>query len=130
MVQRVLQSFRKLPIAAQCWTAGWVFPLNVATIGLLDLGPYCHKVMTFALLGLTGVFAVTLAQKGVTRLAALPKLMFWTPMIFLILMVLLRYELDPIYASFLLALAVTNLIQVVWAYSDWLDWWRGDRGVL
>lgn len=130
MVKQLWQSYRRQPLMTQVWCACWVFPLNLATLAVLGWGPYCHQIMGFALLGAFGCLAVSLAKRGVTKLGGLPKLIFWTPMVFLIMMVLLRYELSAAYASFLVLLAVTNVIQLTLSYQDWLDWWRGDRGVV
>ena len=129
---QVLASFLSLPTWVRVWLAVCLFPANAAAFLFAD-GPVGHWAsLAFVLVGLSNG-AMVWRQAGLSRLLALPHLLFWGPL----QIYLVGYLIDAakgatpfgpaeIYAA---ALASINGISLMFDAWDSLRWLRGERAV-
>ncbi len=97
-------------------------PANLVPLGFLDQ-PYGMLIAGLAILGMALNLPIMMAERGMSRAMALPHLLFWTPMVLIIVYVLNTHtDLLPIYAQFLLVLLVVDLISLGFDLRDAILW--------
>jgi hypothetical protein len=128
MILAIWRSFRALPFWVQFWVAVILVPVNmIAAIFYTAPNGVLIAVLAIGAMALNGV--IMLIERGFSKAMALPHVLIWTPMVFLILWMLQSGAVDGIYAQFLWILLVVDLISLGFDYKDTRDWLRGERAV-
>ncbi|MES0861226.1 hypothetical protein ABLN87_02575 [Ruegeria sp. SCPT10] len=122
MLRDIWISFRNLPAWVQIWMSVVLVPANLVPLAFLDQ-PYGTLIAGLAILGMALNLPIMMAERGMSRAMALPHLLFWTPMVLIIVYVLNTHtDLLPIYAQFLLVLLVVDLISLGFDLRDAILW--------
>lgn len=122
MLRDIWISFRNLPVWVQIWMSVVLVPANLVPLAFLDQ-PYGTVIAGLAILGMVLNLPIMMAGRGMSRAMALPHLLFWTPMVLIIVYVLNTHtDLLPIYAQFLLVLLVVDLISLGFDLRDAILW--------
>jgi len=123
-------SFRALPIWVQIWVAVILVPVNSAGLAFLD----SFEGRVAALLGIGAMLAngvLMLWQGGFSRAMALPHILPWTGLVLWIAVVITGAEgPEGGLRAYLVVLMLTDIISLVFDYSDTIKWLRGDRAVV
>ena len=129
MISEIWSSFRRLPGWVQIWAVLILIPVNMAAV--LFLGqPYATLIAGLAIGGMLPNLAIMGAERGLSKAMALPHLLFWIPLVVVIVSLLWgKTELGPDYRSFLWALLAINLVSLAFDIPDAWKWWCGDRGI-
>lgn len=129
MVEEIWRSFRRLPVWVQLWMSCWLVPVNLIPLFFLGQGMSSHWIAVLALAGVLPNLGILLRDRGFSSLMALPHLIFWTPLVFLICLTLLENGADGTYQLMLIVLLATNFISLVFDLRDWVAWCAGNRDV-
>ena len=122
MLREIWISFRNLPVWVQIWMSVVLVPANLVPLAFLDQ-PYGTVIAGLAILGMALNLPIMMAERGRSRAMALPHLLFWTPMVLIIVYVLNTHtDLLPIYAQFLLVLLVIDLVSLGFDLRDAILW--------
>lgn len=122
MLKDIWISFRKLPTWVQIWVSVILVPVNLVPLAFLDQ-PYGALIAGLAVLGMALNLPIMIAERSMSRAMALPHLLCWTPMVFIVAYVLNTHtDLLPIYAQFLLVLLVVDLISLGFDLRDAILW--------
>lgn len=122
MLRDIWISFRSLPAWVQIWMSVVLVPANLVPLAFLD-EPYGTVIAGLAILGMALNLPIMIAERGMSRAMALPHLLFWTPMVLIIVYVLNTHtDLLPIYAQFLLVLLVIDLVSLGFDLRDAILW--------
>ncbi|HMB14068.1 MAG TPA: hypothetical protein VKN37_08680, partial [Roseovarius sp.] len=102
MISQIWHSYRRLPLWVQAWVSFILVPVNAASLAFLSepWGLWLAAMAVGAML-LNGV--IMLAERGFSKLMALPHVLIWTPMLGLVLW-LLAQDIAPAYRIYLLIL--------------------------
>ncbi len=129
---RILASFLSLPAWVRLWLLLCLFPANAAAF-LFAAGPVGHWAsLAFVLVGLSNG-AMVWYQAGLSRLLAVPHLVFWGPLqVYLVGHLIAAatgaapFGPAEVYAA---VLASINGISLMFDAWDSLRWLRGERAV-
>lgn len=127
MFADIWESFRRLPVAVQAWVMLVLAPVNLATLLFID-ERFGLVIVVLAIAGMLFNMPILAREKGMTKLMALPHLVFWTPLIVLALIVLFS-DVPAGYRAFLLVLIVVDVVSLAFDARDLKDWMGGDRAV-
>ena len=125
-ITEIWRSFRALPLWVQIWVALVLLPVNLFSLAFVDQ----HNGLLIALLAVGGMapnIVIMLAERGLSRLMALPHVLIWTPLIVIVWQTLGTASQG--YAGFLWLLLAVDLCSLAFDYLDVLKWWRGARTV-
>jgi hypothetical protein len=128
MILAIWRSFRALPSWVQVWVAGILVPVNmIAAIFYTAPNGVLIAVLAIGAMALNGV--IMLIERGFSKAMALPHVLIWTPMVFLIVWMQQSGAVDGIYAQFLWLLLVVDLISLGFDFKDTRDWFRGEKSI-
>ena len=127
LIADVWGSAMRLPGWVLIWVLFVLVPVNLASVAFLS-EPYGVLVAALAVGGMVPNVFIILRERGVSRLMAFPHLVIWTPLVFLLL-VLLQADPAPEYARYLWLLLAVDVISLGFDYRDGWRWWRGERRV-
>ncbi len=122
----IYKSFRALPLWVQVWMLAWLVPVNLASLYFLS-EPLGVWIALLAILGMAPNVLIVLRERGFSKLMALPHILPWTALVAIV--VLARPEQPALYVGYLVLLAATNFISLLFDYPDAIKWLRGDRAV-
>lgn len=126
VVVDIYSSFRALPGWVQIWVVGILMPIN--TVSLFFLGqPWGVLVAILAIGGMLPNLPIMLRERGLSKAMSLPHLLPWTVLVLLIVFV--QPQGDPLYRSYLMALAAINTVSLGFDYVDAYKWWKGERDI-
>ncbi len=127
MIREIWHSYRRLPLWVQLWVAVILVPVNAASLTFVahPSGVWVAAMAVGAML-LNG--AIMLAERGFSKLMALPHVAIWTPMLGLVAW-LLAQDIAPAYRGYLLILLVIDTVSLVFDALDTRKWLSGDREV-
>ncbi|RXV64299.1 hypothetical protein C6W92_07770 [Roseovarius sp. A46] len=127
MIREIWHSYRRLPLWVQLWVAVILVPINAASLTFVahPSGVWVAAMAVGAML-LNG--AIMLAERGFSKLMALPHVAIWTPMLGLVAW-LLAQDIAPAYRGYLLILLVIDTVSLVLDVLDTRKWLSGDREV-
>ncbi len=120
----------QLPTWVKVWVLGVLIPINVLPFGFLDT-QVGRAAAAASLLVIVSNTTILLAQRGVTRLMALPHLIAWIPLIsWLGARLLFDTTLNGSAAGLALALVIVNGISLIFDTIDYVHWLCGQRDVI
>lgn len=127
MIREIWHSYRRLPLWVQLWVAVFLVPVNAASLTFVShpSGVWVAAMAVGAML-LNG--AIMLAERGFSKLMALPHVAIWTPMLGLVAW-LLAQDIAPAYRGYLLILLAIDTVSLVLDALDTRKWLSGDREV-
>ncbi len=135
MKQRLIQcwhSFRTLPTWVQIWVGGILVPVNALAFLMLDTTAGLLTAIA-AIFVLATNIPIMLLERGMSRLMAVPHLLAWYPLVWVLGSDLLAGNPDQPASSleltFMTAVIVINSISLAFDTKDTLDWLRGKRDV-
>jgi len=127
MISQIWHSYRRLPLWVQAWVSVILVPVNAASLAFLSepWGLWIAAMAVGAML-LNGV--IMLAERGFSKLMALPHVLIWTPMLGLVLW-LLAQDIAPAYRIYLLILLAVDVVSLIFDVIDTRKWVSGDRKI-
>ena len=124
------QSARQLPLWVKVWVLGVLVPVNTLPFGFLDTR-VGRAAAVASLLVVISNTTILLAQRGITRLMALPHLIAWIPLVsWLAASLLFDATLSGSEADLAIALLIVNGISLGFDTVDYVHWLCGQRGHL
>lgn len=128
MIADIWQSFRRLPIWVQIWVGLLLAPANLLALAFLDQ-PGGVWVAALAILGMAPNLAIIAAERGLSKAMSLPHLVFWTPLLGVIVWLIASGAASGGYLTFLFLLLAIDAISLAFDYRDAWLWWNGDRKI-
>ncbi len=122
-------SFMRAPLWVRIWMVLWLIPVNLAPLFFVDH----ERGWLIAGLSIGGMLLnvpIVLVERGLSRLMALPHILLWTPLVLACLLLLALGVESVGYARLLWILVVTDIVSLLFDYSDFIRWLRGDRKIL
>jgi len=123
----IWHSTKALPTWVQVWLGVFLLPPICATLFFLD-EPMGTTIAFLALLGVLPNMPIMLGERGFTKLMALPHILPWLAMNYLI--VAQWPNAEGAYAVMLWSLAIVTSISIVFDINDLTIWVKGDRSVV
>lgn len=125
----IWNSFRVLPGWVQFWVAIILVPVNCASV--LFLGQVSGlAVLVLALGGMMPNLVLMIAERGFSRAMSFSHLIFWIPLIFLVIWLITgKANISAGFRAYLYVLLVVDLISLMFDFSDSWKWLHGDRKV-
>ncbi|MCP5088142.1 MAG: hypothetical protein GY952_15225 [Rhodobacteraceae bacterium] len=128
MILDIWNSFRSLPIWVQIWVGIILVPVNMLALAFLS-APGGILIASLAVGGMAPNALLMLWERGLSKAMAFPHLVIWTPLLFVVGLMLIGAELTPGYRWFLMVLFATDAVSLAFDYPDALRWVRGERKV-
>ena len=126
MIAEIWNGFRRLPLWVQVWVICILVPVNVAALYFIGV-PFGPLVAGLAIGGMMPNLYFIFAERGWSKIMAVPHLSIWTPLVVLLAWLLLTDRVAGSFASYCLILLIIDLISLAFDFPDALKWWRGDR---
>lgn len=133
MVLDIWRSFRRLPLWVQVWIAFILVPVNLLPLAFWLTGAsFWGGIALLSVGGMMPNLPIMIVERGMSKTMSLPHLLFWTPLVLILLQMLAQRGLsgpwDREDLTLLLLLSV-NVVSLGFDYVDAFKWWRGDREV-
>ncbi len=113
----------------QIWVALILVPVNVASL-LFVTRPGGLLIAALAVGGMLPNIAIMFAERGLSKLMALPHVLIWTPLVIIIALTMSDcMGCERGYVNFLLLLLITDLVSLAFDFPDLWKWWKGDRAI-
>lgn len=133
MVTSIWRSYRRLPLWVQIWISALLVPLNLLPLVFwLSGAPFWGAIAFLSVAGMLPNLPIMIRDRGMSKAMSLPHILFWTPLVLILLQVLVQRGLSAPWDGedlTLAALLVINMISLGFDYVDALKWWRGDRAI-
>ena len=129
MIGDVWKSFWRLPAWVKVWMVGILVPVNLASVFFISYfaGQW---IAGLAIAGMAFNIPIMLKDRGMSKLMALPHLVFWIPAVLLAYWILSNKGGVPSqYVSYLRLLIGVNLVSLAFDIPDFVRWLRGDREI-
>jgi len=110
----------------QIWVALILVPVNMLSLLFLN-EPKGILIAALAVGGMMPNIAIMLAERGLSKMMALPHLLIWIP-----LLLILWSQLGAVtggYQTFLWLLFAVDGLSLAFDIPDAWKWWKGDRAV-
>jgi len=122
-------SLRSLPIWVQVWVIGILIPVNASAFVLLEFQS-AQWVAWSAIFVVATNIPIMFWERGLSKFMALPHLMAWIPLEFLLAMRMVSNpSLPPPEQTFVVILLVVNGVSIVFDTLDTWRWLKGDRAI-
>lgn len=128
MISDIWASYRRMPFWVQIWVFGILVPVNAAAI-LFALEPYGVLVATLSIGGMLPNLYFMFAERGFSRIMALPHLVLWSPLVILLIWLLGTGVASGGFWIFCLILLAIDVISLAFDLPDAWKWWRGARDI-
>lgn len=128
LIKDIFASLGRMPVWVIIWMFVILVPANIAT--LLFLGePYSLAIAALGIAGFASNLVLLFTEKGFGNILAIPHLIFWIPLVFLIAYVVYfsNAALPENYALFLHALFLINAFSIFFDIRDAWRWKQGAR---
>lgn len=129
MLREVWQSFHRLPLWVRLWMALWLVPVNLWSLAHMG-DPNGAWIAGLAVAGMLPNVAIMAYERGLSKLMALPHLIFWLPCVLLVAVTLLALDVVGGYRVYLWVLLATHLVSLAFDVPDVLRWRRGAREIV
>lgn len=127
MIGEIWQSFRRMPKWVQIWVAIVLAPVNMASVFFLGSDPAGPWITGLAWLGMLFNLPIMIRERGLSRAMAFPHILFWTPMVLVLVSAL--ETVGGTFSAYLWLLLIVNLISLTFDFVDARRWLRGDRAI-
>lgn len=130
-LQSISQSFQNLPLWVRIWIAGWLVPVNAASVFFLDTPIGIWTAISAGLVGISNTW-LAFRLRGLSRALAFPHLAVWVPLCLVIAARLSGPDAETmgraefLYGAIVLA---TNTVSIGFDLVDAFRWIAGDRSV-
>ena len=123
LLSELLKSFNQLPVWVRIWVCLILVPVNLATLAFIGM-PSASLIAGLAMAGLIFNSIPMYLERGFTNAMALPHVIFWLPLIFVLSFQLFfsQLELPSEYHYFLLLLLSCNSFSLVFDIPDSFRW--------
>jgi len=122
-------SFRALPLWVQLWVSLLLMPVNFASLMFLS-AEGGGMIAFLAVGGMIPNAPILLWERGFSKLLAVPHILFWMPLLFIIILRLIGgIDQGSDFYTYLVILFITNTISIVFDLFDTWSWIRGERNV-
>ncbi|WP_299884441.1 hypothetical protein [uncultured Ruegeria sp.] len=122
MLLDIWTSFRNLPLWVQIWVSFILVPVNLIPLAFLDQ-PLGILIAVLAIAGMAFNIPIMLVTRSMSGAMALPHIVFWTPMVVIVIGLLLSgAELRSTYLGFLVILFVVDVISLAFDIRDAARW--------
>lgn len=130
-VQAISRSFQSLPLWVRIWIAGWLVPVNAASVFFLGTPIGLWTAISASLVGVSNTW-LALRLGGLSRALAFPHLAVWIPLCLAIAARLSGPDAGEIgRPEFLFGVTVlaTNIVSLGFDLVDAVRWITGERAV-
>ncbi|MBK8199400.1 MAG: hypothetical protein IPK75_13685 [Acidobacteria bacterium] len=131
VVQSISRSFNSLPLWVRFWIAGWLVPVNAASIFLLGTPVGLWTAISAGLVGVSNTW-LALRLGGLSRALAFPHLVVWIPLCFAIAARLAGPDAGSIGRTeyiYGVVVLTTNILSIGFDLVDAYRWIAGERSV-
>jgi len=131
VVQSIALSFKSLPLRVRLWIAGWLVPVNAASIFFLGTPVGLWTAISAGLVGVSNTW-LALRLGGLSRALAFPHLVVWIPLCIAIAARLTGPDAGSIGRTeyiYGVVVLTTNIISIGFDLVDAYRWIAGDRSV-
>ena len=128
MILSIWSSFRRLPVWVQAWMALILVPVNLASVFFLGHDG-ALLVSVLAIGGMAPNTAILVVERGFSKLMALPHIVIWVPLLFVVAFLKMRGGLSEGYQIYLWILLMIDMISLGFDLPDFRKWLRGDRKI-
>lgn len=125
-MKEIWVEFQKLPRWVQFWIACGLGPVNLASISFVG-EPGGWIVASLAIAGIAPNAVILIMTREFGREMAVPHLIFWPPLVAVIIWVLAMGP-DAPFAQYLWLLLVVDSISIAFDIRDARTWWQARRG--
>jgi hypothetical protein len=126
MIKDIYSSFRLLPTWVQIWIALILVPVNAASI-FFTSHPYGPVVALLAIFGMAANLIPMVRDREFGSIMALPHLLLWTPLVFIVLFGALPNTPSSGFRTYLFILLIVNIISLAFDYPDAWKWYRKSK---
>ncbi len=122
----IWHSFRSLSAWVQIWVGLILVPVNMLSV-LFVAEPKGILIAALAVGGMMPNIVIMLAERGLSKMMALPHLVIWIP-----LLLILWSHLGNVtggYLMYLWLLLIVDGLSLAFDIPDAWKWWKGDRAV-
>ncbi|WP_152544583.1 hypothetical protein [Actibacterium mucosum] len=91
--------------------------------------PWGWTVTGLAIGGMLPNLVIMGAERGLSKLMALPHLIMWTPLVAYLAYLLSTGAANSGYGALLWAVLIINVISLAFDFPDFVKWRRGDRAI-
>lgn len=122
MLLDIWTSFRNLPLWVQIWVSFILVPVNLIPLAFLDQ-PLGILIAVLAIAGMAFNLPIMLVTRSMSGAMALQHIVFWTPLVVIVIGLLLSgAELPSTYFWFLVILFVVDVISLAFDIRDAAQW--------
>jgi len=123
----IWKSFTALPLWVILWMVLILMPANFLTLIFLKESTGII-IASLAVMGMAFNLVPILIQRGFGKAMSIPHLIFWIPLVAVIIFMALPQAAGQ-YRLFLIVLLVINLISLTFDVVDTIKWAKGDRKI-
>ncbi len=128
-IVRILKSTFALPVWVLVWIFVFLLPANFAGFWFLDT----DVGLWVSVLGAGAIFVnliPVLINGGVSKVLAIPHLIFWIPLEIILLRFVVAGDLSTSEWRLAVAVLIVNGISLGFDFHDTAEWWKGNRKVV
>lgn len=128
MVREIWDSFQRLPLWVRVWMVLVLAPVNAAPLFFLNAHPSAIWVAVLSVGGLAFNLPILLRERAFSAALALPHLIFWTPLVGLLILRPAMFEgVQGGYAVLLWVLLVVDVVSLAFDGVDAVKWLNARR---
>lgn len=129
MLRDIWLSFRRMPLWVQVWVCAVLAPVNLLSLAFLN-HPGGGMIASLAIGGMAMNLPILLKERGFSKAMAFPHLVFWGPLVIVLLSLLAGTDPNETgFRSFLKLLLLIDCISPGFDIRDAGLWLRGDREI-
>ena len=125
----IWSSFRRLPLWVQIWIAALLVPVNMLSLAFVGHASG-FLVALLAIGGMAPNAGFMIYERGLSRAMSLSHLVFWTPLIVVIIGIFRGpSDLALPFSAYLIVLLGVDLISLAFDIPDSWRWFKGKRQI-
>jgi hypothetical protein len=128
VIADILKSFGALPLWVLAWAGLVLLPANLASL-LFLAAPQGVLIACLAVGGMAANLPILFRQRGVSKATSIPHVLFWTPLVVVLVAGIRSGEGSSVFLAFALVLAAVDTVSLGFDYLDAWKWYRGERAV-
>ena len=126
LITDIWHSFRSLPAWVQIWVGLILVPVNMLSV-LFVAEPKGILIATLAVGGMMPNIVIMLAERGLSKMMALPHLVIWIPLVLILWLHL--GNVTGGYLMYLWLLLIVDGVSLAFDIPDAWKWWKGDKAI-